>query len=68
MQRITTLERCNAFWYMKALQERLCEQDSSEHSAVSVNKAQSEEFIALIDYSYSQHWLGIHMESGGLFL
>ncbi len=31
--------------------------DSSDNSAFSVNRAQTEELIALIDYSYHQHWL-----------
>ncbi len=50
---------------MKALQERLCEQDNSEKS---INIAQTEEFIAQIDYSYHQYWLDIYMKSWGFFL
>ncbi len=75
MQRITTLEThqvlfslCNVSWYMQALQEQLCEQDSSENSALSVNIAETEEFIASSDYNYHQHCLDIHMKSGGFFL
>ncbi len=51
---------------MQALQEWLCEQDNSENSALSVSIAQTEEFIASVDYSYHQHWLDIHTESGGI--
>ncbi len=53
---------------MWALQERLCEQANSENSAFSVSIAQTEEFIASIDYNYLQHWLDIHMKIGGVSL
>ncbi len=62
LQQITTFEKsrsresavfswCNASWYMKALQGRLCEQDYSENSVFSVNKAQTEDFIISINYN-----------------
>ncbi len=43
---------CNAFWYMKAIQDCLFEQDSSEKSSFYVNIAQTEEFIASVVCNY----------------
>ncbi len=59
MQRITTLETLQVLFFCDAmhpgtwaLQERLCEQ---ENSASSVDIAQTEEFITLIDYNFHQN-------------
>ncbi len=38
------------------------------HCKNSVSKAQTEEFIASVDYNYHQHWLDIHIKSGGFAL
>ncbi len=51
-------------WVHVGKEERMCEQEHSESSVFSVNIAQTEEFIASIDYNYYQHWLDIQMKSG----
>ncbi len=52
---------CSASWW-------LCEQDNPGNSAFSVSIAQTEEFIASVDYNYHQHWSNILIKSGGFSL
>ncbi len=66
MQQTTALVTRQLLFFL--WEEWLCEQDSSEESAFSVNKAQTEEFIASTDNNYQQQCLHIHMNSGGFSL